>query len=132
MSKLKNVRHEKYCQNISLGMSQTESYIKAGYIARGNSAEVLSSKLLRNVKVANRIEELRQETQKEFKLTKNNILDKLKDVIISKSTDTPRTPDKLKAIEVVNKMCGFNEPDKLDVAVQSIKEIEDKIRKIAK
>lgn len=53
---LPNARQEKFCQNIMVGMSQTDAYIDAGYEPKG--AEANASHLTRNYKVASRIAEL--------------------------------------------------------------------------
>ncbi|MBA3890780.1 MAG: terminase small subunit [Gemmatimonadaceae bacterium] len=55
---LANIRHERFAQAIARGRAASTAYIEAGYAARGRSAEVASSRLLRNVEVAARLEEL--------------------------------------------------------------------------
>ena len=65
MPRLKNQRHERFAQNIAKGMSATQAYIQAGYKARGNSAEVNASRLLRNAQVHERIAELAKRAERE-------------------------------------------------------------------
>lgn len=55
---LRNIRHERFAQGIAQGKTVTDAYIHAGYAARGRSAEVAGSRLLRNVEVAARLGEL--------------------------------------------------------------------------
>lgn len=59
MPVLKNARHEKFAQNVAKGKSATEAYKLAGFNARSKSAEAAASRLLGNVKVHARVEELK-------------------------------------------------------------------------
>ena len=75
MPALKNVKWERFCQNIVHGVAkhgqkftQGRAYITAGYNAKdvgkdGGSAEACASKLLKRSKVENRIAELLHEAQ---------------------------------------------------------------------
>ena len=167
MTKLKNVRHEKFSQDYSTNKDGKASYIQAGYKARGNSAEVLASNLLRNVKVVDRIDEIREKNQALLGIEKKEILNKLKDMLsanLVEMTDAElqKLPkeiqlcinkietttswvdkvlykthkiwilDKLKAVEIINKMCGWNEPEKVDIMGKSIEKIGEAIQRIAK
>jgi phage terminase small subunit len=58
---LKNSRHERFAQEIVDGECASAAYKLAGYSATGNSAEAAASRLLSDVKVAARIEELKLE-----------------------------------------------------------------------
>lgn len=51
-----NVRQEKFVFNVLAGMTAKAAYIAAGYTARGNSAEVNASRLLRNPQVSAALE----------------------------------------------------------------------------
>lgn len=58
MPVLKNARHERFAQEIAKGAAGSSAYKTAGYTADGNAAEAAASRLLRDVKVSARIEEL--------------------------------------------------------------------------
>jgi len=64
MGPLKNIRHEKFCQGIVSGLSQTEAYTAAGYSERG--AKQSAARLRNNGDVRSRIYELRQEIESSF------------------------------------------------------------------
>ena len=64
MSPLKNIRHEKFCQGIVSGLSQTKAYTAAGYGERG--AKQSAARLLNNGEVRSRVSELRQEIESSF------------------------------------------------------------------
>src|SRR5689334_15730434 len=56
---LKNARHEKFAQKLAKGEHASTAYKGAGYSATGNAAEAAASRLLRDVKVQARVEELK-------------------------------------------------------------------------
>jgi hypothetical protein len=64
MSPLKNIRHEKFCQGIVSGLSQTKAYTAAGYSERG--AKQSAARLLNNPDVRSRVSELQQEIESSF------------------------------------------------------------------
>ena len=59
-------KQEKFCQCIIKGMSQTDAYREAFDIktAKPESVYTMSSRLLRNVKIESRIEELKKGIEK--------------------------------------------------------------------
>jgi len=57
MPALKNIRHEKFCQEIVSGLSQTKAYTSAGYSERG--AKQSAARLLSKINVSERLCELR-------------------------------------------------------------------------
>ena len=64
MDPLKNMRHEKFCQGIVSGLSQTKAYTAAGYNERG--AKQSAGRLLNNADVRSRVSELQQEIESSF------------------------------------------------------------------
>lgn len=59
MAALANQQHEVFAQNIAKGMNGREAYRAAGYNPNSDaSADAAASRLLGNVKVASRVEEL--------------------------------------------------------------------------
>lgn len=69
MSILDNQRHEIFAQRIAQGNSATQAYIKAGYTAKGNSAEAAASRLLSDVKVRDRVAELQSGSAQQAEIT---------------------------------------------------------------
>jgi Terminase small subunit len=84
MAQLSNVRHENFCKLVidgaKLGWTQGEIYQRAGYKARGHSAEQLGSQLLKNVEIQQRIAELTAPAVRKAKLTAESLIAKLDDV----------------------------------------------------
>jgi phage terminase small subunit len=59
MPALRNARHEGFAQEIAMGVSAATAYVRAGYKAKGHSVDVAASRLLKNVDVLARIDEIR-------------------------------------------------------------------------
>ena len=70
MPELKNIRHERFCQEIVAGNSQTEAYRLAGYSEDASAASRISS----NVKVSERISELRGKILDKYQVTNERII----------------------------------------------------------
>jgi len=64
MPALKNIRHEKFCQGIVSGLSQSKAYTSAGYSERG--AKQSAVRLLANAEVRSRVSELRREIESSY------------------------------------------------------------------
>ncbi|MCZ8546317.1 terminase small subunit [Mesorhizobium qingshengii] len=72
-----NTRQEQFCHGLVEGLPQSRAYIKAGYTARGNAAEVEASKMVRLPKVAARIAELRADAARRSEITVDDLVDEL-------------------------------------------------------
>ena len=128
---LTNARHEKFAQLIAAGSTGVSAYREAGYSGKGG--DVSAHRLLVNAKIAARIAEIREEAAQECRLSKKQLLDFLADVITTpagtvhklhplcqsfkdtKDINEIKLPDKLGAITQLAKMCGWNEPDKIEL-----------------
>lgn len=71
MAKLKNVKHERFCQEYCKSHNVTQSYIKAGYSKK--TAQAASSRLLSQVIIEHRIEELEERVSKKLEISAENI-----------------------------------------------------------
>lgn len=79
MPVLDNPKHEAFCQAyIKHHNNATEAYKQAGYSAEGDSIKANASRLLTNVNVKERIEELRKETEEEDLVTRKEVIEALK------------------------------------------------------
>lgn len=79
MPALENPRHEKFAQGLAQGMSAGEAYRQAGYDAKGNAAEAAASRLLKNVKVHSRVEELKNRAAASVQISREWVLEQLVD-----------------------------------------------------
>lgn len=106
-------KQKKFCEEWLFEFNGTKAY-RAAYpdVKSDNAAAVGASKLLRNAKIQEYIQELKDNVGELAGLSKLGVLEELKKVILEKNTEKVSTRDKLKALEVVNKMLGFNEAEK--------------------
>jgi phage terminase small subunit len=81
----------------------TQSYISAGYKARGNGAEVNACKLLRNTKVRDYIMKRNKELDKSTIADMQEVKEFWTNLLRDKKTDTK---DRLKASELIAKTNG--------------------------
>lgn len=73
MSALANARHERFAQELAKGKSQTDAYIEAGYKGDVTAA----SRLSRNVKVQDRVAELKERAATRAEITVADITERL-------------------------------------------------------
>ena len=98
-------KQEKFVQGIIEGMSQADAYRNA-YRAKNMSDNAIyreASLLLDNPNVAQRLQELRDQMMKPSIMSAQKRLEWLTEVI---QKDSESTGDKLKAIDIMNKMQG--------------------------
>lgn len=78
MNKLQNSpltpKQQRFAAEYCVDLNATAAYIRAGYDARGNSAEAAASRLLSNVKVREAIEQNQREVAKRCEVTTENIV----------------------------------------------------------
>ena len=91
MPVLKNPRHERFAQELARGLSGKEAYLAAGYETGGNAAEAAASRLLRNVKVRERVDELKSKIAarviEKTAVTRADILEELKKIAFATFED---------------------------------------------
>jgi pimeloyl-CoA synthetase len=68
-----------------------------------------------NDKIIKRLDELKKETQQYYQITKEELLNDLKDIL--KSNKGIRDSVAMKAIEIINKMSGFDAPLRQDITI---------------
>ena len=98
-------KQEAFVQNIIQGMSQADAY-RSAYSCKNmsdNSIYVNASKLVADTKVAQRLKELREQLAKPSIMSAQERLEWLTGLI---KRDEEGVSDKLKAIDIMNKMQG--------------------------
>jgi hypothetical protein len=132
MPKLRNVRHEQFCQHIAHGLNASEAYRQAS--GRSKNANVHSDEWMNARGVQERIAELRRENDRKCTLSREAALQFLSEVVNTpigsvtkdsrlaqamKDTDDVheiRMPDKLVAVQTLGKMCDWFGPEKFQVS----------------
>ena len=96
-----------YCSN---GGNATQACITAGYSVK--TAQEQGSRLLSNVIIQNAIQLRQKPIAEKFKITREYLVEKLNNVIMDDVKDSVY----IKAIEVLAKMTGLNEPQKIELS----------------
>jgi phage terminase small subunit len=110
MNKL-SPKQEKFVQEYIKSGNATQSYLDAGYGTK--SPEVGASQLLRNIKVKERLEELKKVSTNKFIIDKEFLTEKYLE-IHNLALDGNINVSK-GALDSLARMYGVNEPEKLDV-----------------
>lgn len=109
---LKNKNHEAFClAYMKYNYNATKAYCEV-YGVGESTGGANGNKLLKNAKVLARIEHLQAQIAKKVMITREELIMDLID--IKNSNKTEFAPSALKAIEIINKMLGFNEPERIE------------------
>lgn len=135
-------KQEAFAQGIAAGMGQAEAY-KAAYDTKNMASKTIDEKacrLRREGKITARIKELKRETENAAIWTRQDALEMLLRTATEAeaSVREPIMNDQkqlvgyrynsgaggviIKAVEAAAKMCGYNEPDKADITIQTIED----------
>lgn len=104
-------KQERFIQEYMIDFNATQSAIRAGYSAK--TAYSIGEENLRKPEIKLRIEELQAEVIKDIKITKERLLNDLNDILAINKFEPKGAFAALKAIEILNKMLGYNEPEKV-------------------
>ena len=121
MPTLRNPKHEKFAQLVASGMTAQAAFTQAGYNAPQNSPHLRNNEL-----VAKRIDELQARSEKRAEmaaLSRDELINILSEIVHAARKRLPetRTADGLKAAEMLAKMCGWNEPERVNVQSVEVK-----------
>ena len=114
-------KKERFCIEYATCFNATESAIKAGYSKK--TARSIGQRLLTNVDIQKRLKELQKPIADKLNITRERIARNIlkiaepdnKHIDIENGILPTRDSDILKANELLAKMFGFNEPDKIDL-----------------
>jgi phage terminase small subunit len=104
---------------LSNGFNQTKAYLKIFPNTTYGVAATLSSKLLKKNHIKSFIEKEIEKAGEKMDLRKEDLIKdllKIKEMCVSE--DKRSIHNAIKAIEVLNKMLGYNAPEKTDVNIQ--------------
>ena len=112
-----NNRHKAFADEyLANGLNATQAYLKV-YKSKVTTAEVNGHKLLSNTKIKDYIEEQQEITRNELSISKNEILLNVKGVMDNNLEESPGMA--LKAVEILNKMLGYNETEKKEITINA-------------
>ena len=121
MPTLRNPKHERFAQLVATGMTAQAAFTQAGYPSPQNAP-----RLRNNALVAKRIEELQARNERKAEMaamTRDELIGILIDIVHASRArlSEARTTDGLKAAEMLAKMCGWNEPERVNVQSVEVK-----------
>ena len=77
------LRQRRFAEEYCIDLNATAAYLRAGYTARGNSAEAAASRLLSNVKVQSIIEQKQKEITRRCEVAAEKVLREISAVAFS-------------------------------------------------
>lgn len=96
-------KQKRFCEEYLIDLNATQAAIRARYSVK--TAEQISARLLRNVKVQKYIENLRKEQSERTGITSDTVLKELEKIAL---TDTEISgKEKIKALELLGKHLGM-------------------------
>ena len=110
-----NPKQEKFCQLYHQTGNASQSYKDAGYSAKTDgSARTGASTLLTNPNIEERLATIAAETAKEVSVSRSEMLGLFLDIATAEGIEGAR--GRISAGEEINRMCGYYEPDKVEVS----------------
>lgn len=121
MPTLRNPKHEKFAQLVASGMTAQAAFTQAGYPSPQNAPRLRNNEL-----VVKRIEELQARNERRAELaalSRDELVAILTEIVRATRTrlSEARPADGLKAAEMLAKMCGWNEPERVNVQSVEVK-----------
>ena len=123
MTKKLTAKQQRFIEEYLVSFNATDAAIKAGYSEK--TAYSIGNENLSKPEIKAEIERLQGETSKSIQVTKESLINdllRIKDLCI---TNPRAVHNSTKAIEVLNKMLGFNEPDKQEVKIDGNVTLKD-------
>jgi len=110
-------KNKQFCEEfLSNGMNITKAYMDVYGTTDYNAAAACGSRMLKKDKIQEYLNYLRKDTMERLRISREEIIEDLIDIKNSNKTTSPS--NSLKSIEILNKMLGFNEPDKHDLDIK--------------
>jgi phage terminase small subunit len=109
-------KQERFAQAIADGMNQSDAYRAAYDVkeATPKSVNELASKVLSNVKVASRVDQLKAKLEAKALWTRQDSVEALRNIAIDSEA---RANEIVAAIKELNAMHGYQAPTKSEIAV---------------
>lgn len=104
-----------FCEHyLSNGLNATQAY-KSVYNVSDKVAGTSGPRLMENVGVKEYLSQQQEKTVKKLQIKKEDLIQDL--IYIKEQNKADAPPFAIKAIEVINKMLGFNEPERQDITI---------------
>jgi hypothetical protein len=148
MGPLKKSRYEKFAQMVASGLTGSEAYRQVAGATAGKNADVLAARWMDSPGVRERLNELKEANARKATLSREQTIEFLCNVIKTSAAkvdvDSPlvqsaefvdgkpvklRIPDKIAAAKELTKMCGWAQPNRIELSARdTLAEFIDSIR----
>jgi phage terminase small subunit len=112
-------QEEQFCQNLMLGMNQTQAVRNANFTT--SNPGVYANQLIRKPNVVKRLAELRVEAQREFEITREEVLEGLKSAIADAKLQADPTAQ-ISGWREIGKMLGYYAPERKQIEISESEE----------
>ena len=110
-----SAKHKAFCDEyLANGLNATQAY-KSVYKVSDKVSGASAPRLLDNVRVKEYLQEQGEKTAERLQITKEGLLQDL--IQIKENNIETRPATAMKAIEIINKMSGFDAPIKQDITI---------------
>ncbi len=110
-----SAKHKAFCDEyLSNGLNATQAY-KSTYKVNDKVAGASGIRLLENARIKEYIQTQQDKTAKRLEIRKEDLIQDLLTIKENNMEDAP--PFAIKAIEVINKMLGFNASEKSEITI---------------
>jgi phage terminase small subunit len=110
-----SAKHKAFCDEyLSNGLNATQAY-KSVYKVSDSVAGPSGDRLLKNAKIESYLQQQQEKTAKRLEIRKEDLIQDLLTIKQNNMEDAP--PFAIKAIEVINKMLGFNASEKQEITI---------------
>jgi phage terminase small subunit len=110
-----STKHQSFCDEyLANGMNATQAY-KSVYKVSDSVAGPSGDRLLKNVKIQEYLHQQQEKTAERLQITKEGLLQDLMQIKENNIDTRPATA--MRAIEIINKMSGFDAPIKSEITI---------------
>ena len=110
-----SIKHKAFCDEyLTNGLNQLQAY-KSVYKCSDKTAQSNATRVMENEGVRQYLQEQQEKTAERLEITKEGLLQDL--IQIKENNIETRPATAMKAIEIINKMSGFDAPIKQDITI---------------
>jgi len=101
-----------FCEEYILDWNASRAARAAGYSEK--TAKDIGCENLTKPNIQAYIEEIQKDLQKQAGISRLRVVNELLEIVEDKHSEDVKTHERIKAIEVINKMLGFNAPEEIE------------------
>ncbi|MBO4631382.1 MAG: hypothetical protein J5858_05620 [Lentisphaeria bacterium] len=110
---LSNSAHEKFAQNVANGMHARDAYLQVFPNGKKRNANKSASRLMHRPEIVSRLDYLKRCNAELSMWTRADSMEILRNIA---ENPHKKDCDRINAVNILNQMCGFTEPEKKIIA----------------